>query len=103
MQEIVTIRDASLEIAPSFQASVHECPVNIYRMKVDAQSFDSRRFSFSFRSPGNRLICSPQAFIEFELDCHIPYNIPSELLGRWGKLGIWKISIYLFTYFSFTR
>ena len=74
MQEVVTIRDASLEIAPSFQASVHETPVNIYRMKVDAQSFDSRRMSWTWRSPGNRLICSPQAFIEFELDCHVPYN-----------------------------
>lgn len=74
MQEVVTIRDASLEIAPSFQASVHETPVNIYRMKVDAQSFDSRRMSWTWRSPGNRLIASPQAFIEFELDCHIPYN-----------------------------
>ena len=74
MQEVVTIRDASLGIAPSFQASVHETPVNIYRMKVDAQSFDARRMSWTWRSPGNRLICSPQAFVEFELDCHVPYN-----------------------------
>ena len=74
MQEVVTIRDASLEIAPSFQASVHETPVNVYRMKVDAQSSDARRMSWTWRSPGNRLICSPQAFVEFELDCHVPYN-----------------------------
>ena len=74
MQEVITIRPAELEVAPTFQGSLHETPVNVYRMKVDAQSFDSRRFSFSFRSPGNRLICSPQAFIEFELDCHVPYN-----------------------------
>ena len=74
MQEMVTIRPAELEIAPTFQGSVHECPVNVYRMKIAAQSADSRRFSFAWRSPGNNLICSPQGFIEFDLVCHIPYN-----------------------------
>ena len=74
MQEMVTIRPAELEIAPTFQGSVHECPVNVYRMKIAAQSADSRRFSFAWRSPGNNLICSPQGFIEFDLICHIPYN-----------------------------
>ena len=74
MQEMVTIRPAELEIAPTFQGSVHECPVNVYRMKIAAQSADARRFSFAWRSPGNNLICSPQGFIEFDLICHIPYN-----------------------------
>ena len=73
MNEVVTIRPAELEVAPSFQASVHEVPVNLYRLKVDAQSFDSRRMSFSWRAPGNRLICSPQSYLEFELVCHVPY------------------------------
>lgn len=74
MQEMVTIRPADLEIAPTFQGSVHECPVNVYRMKIAAQSADARRFSFAWRSPGNNLIASPQGFIEFDLICHIPYN-----------------------------
>ena len=74
MQEMITIRPAELEVAPTFQGSVHECPVNVYRMKIQAQSADSRRFSFAWRSPGNNLICSPQGFIEFDLNCHIPYN-----------------------------
>ena len=74
MQEMITIRPAELEVAPTFQGSVHECPVNVYRMKIQAQSADSRRFSFAWRSPGNNLICSPQGFIEFDLNCHVPYN-----------------------------
>ena len=74
MQEMITIRPAELEVAPTFQGSVHECPVNVYRMKIQAQSADSRRFSFTWRSPGNNLICSPQGFIEFDLVCHLPYN-----------------------------
>ena len=73
MQEVVTIRPAELEVAPTFQGSLHETPVNIYRMKVDAQSADSRRMSFGWRAPGNNLLCSPQAYLEFELDCQIPY------------------------------
>ena len=74
MQEMITIRPAELEVAPTFQGSVHECPVNVYRMKIQAQSADARRFSFAWRSPGNNLICSPQGFVEFDLACHIPYN-----------------------------
>ena len=74
MQEMITIRPAELEVAPTFQGSVHECPVNVYRMKIQAQSADSRRFSFTWRSPGNNLICSPQGFVEFDLICHLPYN-----------------------------
>ena len=71
---MITIRPAELEVAPTFQGSVHECPVNVYRMKIQAQSADARRFSFAWRSPGNNLICSPQGFVEFDLACHIPYN-----------------------------
>ena len=74
MQEVVTIRPAELEVAPTFQGSLHETPVNIYRMKVDAQSADARRMSFGWRAPGNNLLCSPQAYLEFELDCQIPYT-----------------------------
>ena len=74
MQEMITIRPAELEVAPTFQGSVHECPVNVYRMKIQAQSADARGFSFAWRSPGNNLICSPQGFVEFDLACHIPYN-----------------------------
>ena len=85
MQEVVTIRPAELEIAPTFQGSVHECPTNVYRMKIQAQSADARRFSFAWRSPGNNLICSPQGFVEFSLNCHIPYNFTeSEALGAIG-------------------
>ena len=72
MNEVVTIRPAELEITPGFRASVHETPVNVYRMKVDAQSSDARRFSFSWRAPGNNLLCSPQAYIEFDLCVHVP-------------------------------
>ena len=78
MQEMITIRPAELEVAPTFQGSVHECPVNVYRMKIQAQSADARRFSFAWRSPGNNLICSPQGFVEFDLVCHIPYNFTEE-------------------------
>ena len=74
MQEVITIRPAELEIAPTFQGSLHETPVNVYRMKVDAQSSDERRMSFGWRAPGNNLLCSPQAYIEFDLNCQIPYT-----------------------------
>ena len=46
MQEIMQIRPAELEIAPTFQGSITEAPVNVYRMKVLAQSYDARRMSF---------------------------------------------------------
>ena len=72
-QDVIVTRPSELHIAPTFQANVHEVPVNLYRLKVSAQSFDSRRFSFSWRSPGSRLLCSPQAYLSFELICHVPY------------------------------
>ena len=78
MNEVVTIRPAELEFTPGFRASVHETPVNVYRMKVDAQSSDPRRFSFSWRAPGNNLLCSPQAYVEFDLCVHVPMAFTEE-------------------------
>ena len=72
-QDVIVTRPSDLHIAPTFQPNVHETPVNLYRLKVSAQSFDNRRMSFTWRAPGNRLLCSPQAYLEFELVCHIPY------------------------------
>jgi len=72
-QDVIVTRPSELHIAPTFQANVHEVPVNLYRLKVNAQSYDARRMSFTWRAPGNRLICSPQAYLEFELVCHVPY------------------------------
>ena len=72
-QDVIVTRPSELHIAPTFQANVHEVPVNLYRLKVNAQSFDSRRMSFTWRAPGNRLLASPQAYLEFELVCHVPY------------------------------
>ena len=88
MQEVVTIRPAELEVAPTFQGSLHETPVNIYRMKVDAQSADARRMSFGWRAPGNNLLCSPQAYLEFELDCQIPYTYtePEAVSAFYGNI-----------------
>ena len=71
--DVIVTRPSELHIAPTFQANVHEVPVNLYRLKVNAQSYDSRRMSFTWRAPGNRLIASPQAYLEFELVCHVPY------------------------------
>ena len=78
MNEVVTIRPAELEFTPGFRASVHETPVNVYRMKVDAQSSDARRFSFSWRAPGNNLLCSPQAYVEFDMCVHVPMAYTEE-------------------------
>ena len=99
MQEMITIRPAELEVAPTFQGSVHECPVNVYRMKIQAQSADSRRFSFTWRSPGNNLICSPQGFIEFDLVCHLPYNFTeaealSSICGHVDRSGTEPPELY---------
>ena len=92
MQEVITIRPAELEVAPTFQGSLHETPVNVYRMKVDAQSADSRRMSFGWRAPGNNLLCSPQAYLEFDLVCQVPYTYTepeavSSLYGMVDRYG----------------
>ena len=74
MNEVVTIRPSNISIAPLFQSSVSEHPTNIFKMKVTSQSADARRMSFVFRSPGNKLLLSPAAYIQFQLKVTVPHN-----------------------------
>ena len=82
-QDVIVTRPSELHIAPTFQANVHEVPVNLYRLKVNAQSYDSRRMSFTWRAPGNRLICSPSGLpgIRTSVSCSL-YHDGSRVHGR---------------------
>jgi hypothetical protein len=74
MNEVVTVRPANLTIAPLFQSSVEEAPTNVFKMSVKAQSADERRMSFVFRSPGNNLLLSPSAYVQFQIRVTVPHN-----------------------------
>ena len=74
MNEVVTVRPANLTIAPLFQSTVSEHPTNIFKMTVKSQAADDRRMSWVFRSPGNQLLLSPSATIQFQVIVTVPHQ-----------------------------
>ena len=73
---VVKIRPAEMELAqPSFQPSVQSCPSNLYIQEIQAQSYSADRFSFSWRSPSQNLLCSPYVEGVFQVQIKTPYAL----------------------------
>ena len=73
---VTKIRAPWMEIArPGFQPTIYEAPVNIFKQRVNAQSFNENRISWSFRSPSTNLLCSPLLLAKFWLRIECPYKL----------------------------
>ena len=65
--QIINVRSAEMEIQPLFRPSVQSSPANVYIQEVKAQTADESRMSWVWRSPSASLICSPLAYVTFQL------------------------------------
>jgi len=82
VSSVRVFRSPDLSVGQTFTQEVTESVQSRYRMVVDALSASEQRFSFSFRSPGQSVLLSPQAFIEFDVDLVIAGR--SDFRGQMG-------------------
>ena len=64
IQEISVYRDPRYSSYPRWKPEVVESCLGVFKMKIDALSFDSQRASFSWKAPGLGLLCQNQIFLE---------------------------------------
>ena len=66
------VRPREYDSTPEYEPTVVESCLNRFKMVIDPLFFDSQRASFSWKAPGNALVCSNNAFIEasFKITTH---------------------------------
>lgn len=61
---VKVLRPREYSSTPTYEPTVVESCLNRLKMVIDPLYFDSQRASFSWKAPGNALLCSNNAFIE---------------------------------------
>ena len=86
MQSISIDRKNEYKFGPSIREHLVESVQNVFDMRVRADSSTLNRMSFTCRSPSSGLLCSPKAYVEFELDIksHMPTSTYTQSLAGTG-------------------
>ena len=71
IENVRVYRPDEFRFAPSYSVEMAESAVQIFQQKTDALHADEQRMSFSIKSPGVGVICSPQLILQmdWELSC----------------------------------
>ena len=64
IENVSVYRPPSFRFAPSYSVEMTESAVQIFDQVTDALHADESRMSFSIKSPGVGVICSPQMFLK---------------------------------------
>ena len=65
---VKVLRPREYDSFPTFEPTLVESCLNRFKLVVDPLYFDAQRASFSWKAPGNGLVCSNNAFIEMSFD-----------------------------------
>ena len=72
IENVSVYRPPSFRFAPSYSVEMTESAVQIFDQVTDALHADESRMSFSIKSPGVGVICSPQMFLQMDWEIKCP-------------------------------
>ena len=72
IENVRVYRPDEFRFAPSYSVEMAESAVQIFKQKTDALHADEQRMSFSIKSPGVGVICSPQLILQMDWEIKAP-------------------------------